>query len=82
MGFDSRQSEATAKIKKSYPEVTVLILSMHKRKEYLYHALSAGAEGYLLKEDTDIELLDATETIRRGKKYLSPRLSIRNPRYE
>jgi DNA-binding NarL/FixJ family response regulator len=67
--------EATREIKKTYPEVKILILSMHKKKEYLYHAFSAGAEGYLLKEDTDTELFTAIETVRRGGIYLSPLFS-------
>ncbi len=70
-----RGIEATREIKKTYPEIKILILSMHKKKEYLYHAFSAGAEGYLLKEDTDTELFVAIETVRRGSIYLSPLFS-------
>ena len=58
-----------------YPEIKIVILTMHKKKEYLYHALSAGADGYLLKEDTGEELLTAITKIRRGGIYLSPILS-------
>lgn len=70
-----RGLEATREIKTIYPEVKVLILSMHKSKEYLLQALSARADGYLLKEDTDEELFSAIETIRQEKIYLSPQLS-------
>lgn len=70
-----RGIEATSEIKQSYPEVDVLILSMHKRKEYLYHSLNAGAKGYLLKDDTDVELLSAIKKIRGGGVYLSSILS-------
>ena len=70
-----RGIEAASEIKQSHPTVEVLILSMHKRKEYLYHSLSAGAKGYLLKDDTDTELLAAIETIRQGGVYLSSLLS-------
>ncbi len=69
-----RGIEATHKIKMIYPEVKILILTMHKRKEYLFHAVSAGADGYLLKEDTDMELFSAIETIRQGGFYVSPLL--------
>ena len=69
-----RGFEATREIKSSYPVINVLILSMHKKKEYLYHAFSAGASGYVLKEDTDTELFTAIETIRRGEVYVSPLL--------
>lgn len=53
------------------PDVKVLILTMHKDKEYVYHAISAGAEGYLLKEDADTELFAAIEKIQQGNRYLS-----------
>jgi DNA-binding NarL/FixJ family response regulator len=67
-----RGIEATHEIKMVYREIKILILTMHKKKEYLYHALSAGADGYLLKEDTGKELLTAITKIRRGGIYLSP----------
>ena len=52
-----------------------MMLTMHKDKEYLYLALSAGAKGYLLKEDADRDLFFAIEKIRQGKTYVSPNLS-------
>ncbi|MCL4501239.1 MAG: response regulator transcription factor [Deltaproteobacteria bacterium] len=70
-----RGLEATREIKIISPAVKVLILTMHKDKEYLYHAFSAGAEGYLLKEDADSELISAIDTLRRGGTYISPLLS-------
>ena len=70
-----RGLEAAREIKTLYPQVKILILSMHKSKEYLVQALSARIDGYLLKEDTDVELVSAIETIQRGKIFLSPILS-------
>jgi DNA-binding NarL/FixJ family response regulator len=70
-----RGLEATWEIKIIAPEVKVLILTMHKDEEYLCHAFSAGAEGYLLKEDADSELISAIDTMRKGDKYISPLLS-------
>ena len=70
-----RGNEAIREIKALHPEVKILILSMHKEKEYLYQAISAGANGYFLKEDADTELFTAIGTIRRGKIYISPLLS-------
>lgn len=67
--------EAVGRIKKAYPQVKVLMLTMHKNKQYFYHAMSAGADGYLMKEDSDEELLLAIKRIREGKSYLSPFLS-------
>ena len=70
-----RGIEAIHEIKKIHPELKVLILTMHKDKEYLYLSLSAGAKGYLLKEDADKELFNAIEKIRQGKTYISPHFS-------
>jgi DNA-binding NarL/FixJ family response regulator len=64
--------EATRKIKEIYPEVKVLILTMHKDKEYLQQALAAGAKGYLPKEGADTELIPAINEIRVGRTYISP----------
>jgi len=66
-----RGIEAAHEIKMAYPHIKILILTMHKSKEYLYHAISAGAQGYLLKEDSDLELLSAIETIRAGGTYIT-----------
>lgn len=70
-----RGLEATREIKIINPEVKVLMLTMHKDREYLCHAFSAGAEGYLLKEDADSELISAIDTLRKGGTYISPLLS-------
>ena len=67
--------EATRLVKASYPEIKVLILTLHNRREYVDQAKGAGAEGYLLKEEVDKELLSAIATLRRGATYLSPLLS-------
>jgi DNA-binding NarL/FixJ family response regulator len=70
-----RGIEAISEIKQSFNKVEVLILSMHKKKEYLYHSFSAGAKGYVLKDDTDKELLNAIRTIRGGGVFLSSLLA-------
>lgn len=61
-----RGIEATREIKLTNSQIKVLMLTMHKNKQYLYHAISAGAQGFLLKEDTEEELFSAIETIRKG----------------
>ena len=70
-----RGIEATREIKTIVPSAKVLILTMHRDKEYVYSAIAAGAEGYLLKEDADTELFAAIEKIRHGEHYISPLLS-------
>ena len=67
--------EAAGRIKASHPGVKILVLTMHKNREYLYHALATGAEGYLLKEDADTELLSAIATLRQGGNYISKLLA-------
>ncbi|MCU0573472.1 MAG: response regulator transcription factor [Syntrophobacteraceae bacterium] len=64
--------DATREVKRIFPETAVLILTMHNSKQYLYHAMSAGADGYLLKEDAHDDLVTAIRTIQRGKFYVSP----------
>ena len=70
-----RGIEAISEIKMNHPTVKILILTMHKDQEYLQQAITAGAEGYLLKEDTDSELFLAIDRIRQGRIYVSPNLS-------
>ncbi len=70
-----RGIEAVSEIKSRHPGVKVLILTMHRDRNYLHQALSSGADGYLLKEDADTELFKAIERIRRGGLYVSPSLS-------
>ena len=70
-----RGLEAIREIKKTYPQVKVLVLTMHKKKEFLRQALRDGADGFLLKEDAGSELIRAVQTVRNGGKYLSPLLA-------
>lgn len=67
--------EVAREIKQTYPKVKVLILTMHKKTEYLHNAMAAGVDGYLLKEDAPKELLKAIEKIRQGMVYVSPLLA-------
>ena len=70
-----RGIEAIPEIHRMQPNVKVLILTMHREEEYLYQAISAGANGYLLKDDAEKELFTAIENIKKGKLYISPRLT-------
>jgi DNA-binding NarL/FixJ family response regulator len=64
--------EATKEIKLTHPKVKVLILTMHKSTEHLIRAFSAGADGYLLKENTRPDLIAAIDKLRHDKTYVSP----------
>jgi DNA-binding NarL/FixJ family response regulator len=65
---------AAEKIRQLYPGIKVLILSMHRNKEYLRQALAAGVHGYLLKEDADVALFAAIDVVRQNKVFISPLL--------
>ena len=70
-----RGIEAIPEIKRIHPDVKILVVTMHKDKEYLYQVISQGADGYFLKKDAGTELFSAIEKIRNGKVYISPHLS-------
>lgn len=74
-----RGIEAAREILGWHPDIHVLMLSMHKREEFLSMALAAGAKGYLLKEDSGDELIEAIDRIRNGKTYLSKKLASEFP---
>jgi len=72
-----RGLEAISEVHKVFPGVKILMLTMHKSEKYLCSALSLGANGYLLKEDSDSELLPAIEKIKKNKLYVSPYFTAR-----
>ena len=67
--------EATGRICRAWPEVRVLILSMHQNAEYVRQALRQGAAAYLLKDAAPLELELALAAVLRGETYLSPAVS-------
>ncbi|MBI3805151.1 MAG: response regulator transcription factor [Nitrospirae bacterium] len=67
--------EATRKIKKKYPAIKIVILTVHAEKEYIFQILQSGASGYLLKGSPIEELVTAIRAVDRGESYLSPPVS-------
>ncbi len=67
--------EVTQCIVKEFPEIRIIILSMHKSEEYVLQALRFGASGYLLKDTAADELEIAINAVARGEKYLAPFVS-------
>jgi DNA-binding NarL/FixJ family response regulator len=67
--------EAARQILAGNPEVQVMILSMHAGAQHVFHALEAGARGYLLKESASREVIDAIRIVQSGRRYLSPRVA-------
>lgn len=64
--------ELTEILKKSYPDLKILVLTMHKNIRFLRRAIAAGADGYLVKSDTEQEIISAIGKIRQGNTYISP----------
>lgn len=67
--------DAIREVKRACPDTKVLVLTVHKTEEYVVASLKAGANGYLLKESTHQELLQAVSHVLDGKPYLSPGIS-------
>ncbi|HIP82051.1 MAG TPA: response regulator transcription factor [Desulfocapsa sulfexigens] len=63
--------ELIPEVLKIRPETKILILTMHKNEQYLCSAFRAGASGFLLKEDSDTELLKAIDDIMSGNIVIS-----------
>jgi DNA-binding NarL/FixJ family response regulator len=63
--------QATREIKAQAPEMSVLILSMHRDERYLFEALKAGASGYVLKAEADQDLVEASRSVGRGEAFLT-----------
>jgi DNA-binding NarL/FixJ family response regulator len=69
--------EAATRITKEFPQVRVIILSMHHNEEYVWRALKAGATGYLLKQAAIAEMGAALRRVTGGQIYLSRDISAR-----
>ncbi len=67
--------EVTEIIKKKYPDIKVLILSMHSDYDNISDAIDAGADGYIPKDITSDELVDAIETVNNDKNYFHTTIS-------
>jgi DNA-binding NarL/FixJ family response regulator len=65
-------TEAIRVIKRRNPEIKVIALTVHKSEEYVRATLDAGADGYVLKDDTSNDLLTSIRNVRNGKVHLSP----------
>ena len=69
--------EAIAHIKRQHPHIKVVALTFHKEDKYIHATLDAGADAYVLKDDSRTELFTALNSVMRGKSYLSPAICNR-----
>jgi len=67
--------KATRQIKDKFPEIQILVLSMHRSDEYFFEMLHAGASGYILKTAKTSDLLEAIRVVNRGEVFLYPAMA-------
>jgi two-component system, NarL family, nitrate/nitrite response regulator NarL len=66
---------ATERLRREAPRIKVLILSMHNNRDYILRIMRAGAHGYVSKEASPKELLQAIECVHRGETFFSPQIA-------
>ncbi len=64
--------DAIVQIKRQYPDVKIVALTFHKEEKYIHATLEAGADAYVLKDDSRTELFNALNNVATGNNYLSP----------
>ena len=69
--------ELAALLHERWPQIAVLVLSMHDNVEYTRQAVRAGARGYLLKDEPAEEIIAAIAQVMRGRTYFSPSVALR-----
>ncbi len=69
--------EAIAHIKRQHPKIKIVALTFHKEDKYIHATLEAGADAYVLKDDSRTELFTALASVLKGKSYLSPSICDR-----
>ena len=67
--------EAIGQIKKRWPQMKILALTVNDSEEFVLAALQAGADGYILKDSSHAELIQAIRNVLAGKRVLSPGIS-------
>ena len=67
--------EATREIKRLFPSMKVLVLTMYENEEWIFQILNAGASGYLIKDSAMTDLTSALRVVYQGDSYLSPSIS-------
>ena len=67
--------EVAKHVSENYPDIKILILSMHSNEEFISKALNVGANGYLPKDTNMTELLEAINTIYKGENYFNKEIS-------
>jgi DNA-binding NarL/FixJ family response regulator len=72
---DKNGIEVTGLIKKAYPHIKILMLTMHDHDEYFMSAIREGADGYLLKDAPSQHVIDAIRSVVRGQSVIHPSMT-------
>lgn len=67
--------EAARQISSKFPDIQLVMLTVHADECYLLNALKAGARGYVLKSSSEFEVVEAVRAVTQGKAYFSPKVS-------
>jgi DNA-binding NarL/FixJ family response regulator len=67
--------DATRQIRKQWPDIAVLMLTMHSEDTWVRLALEAGANGYILKSAVDLDLIEAVRRVAEGETVLDPKVA-------
>jgi two-component system response regulator NreC len=67
--------EATKQLKSRFPNINVLVLTMHRSDDYFFEMLKAGASGYILKGAKTSELINAVRIVQQGEVFLYPSMT-------
>ena len=67
--------EITKKLHNDFPGIRILILSMHTSEEFIFNAINSGARGYLPKNTSRKELIEAIYAIQRGEEFFAESIS-------
>jgi two-component system, NarL family, response regulator NreC len=67
--------QAAAQIVKALPQIGIIMLSMHSDETYITRTLAAGARGYLLKDNAEVDLYRAVQVVAQGKPFFSPAIA-------
>lgn len=72
---DRNGIDVLKQVKKEFPALAVLMLTMHREDQYAIRAIKAGASGYLTKQSAPAELVNALHEVAAGRKYITAALA-------
>ncbi len=72
---DRNGIDVLKQVKKEFPSLAVLMLTMHREDQYAIRAIKAGASGYLTKQSAPAELVNALHEVAAGRKYITAALA-------